>query len=167
MRIGLRCLTLGRSKQKTLLGRCLNVLLIPITRCLRLKGYFSRLNLQAARFRPTFPAQILREITYPLPHGASSPYYYDSIGNVSTSHFRPSPILTGRQLPAIIEIQPRFPLLGGWQFEFTVGWNLELKEWLRTLEGGKKVLAVPFLTGMKGVVVDDAELIVTLPEGAK
>ena len=132
----------------------------------RLRGFFSRLDFQAARFRPTFPAQILREITYPIPEGASSPYYYDSIGNISTSHFRPSSPVRGGG-PAILEIQPRFPLLGGWSFEFTVGWDLDLGKWLKTVEGDKKMLAVPFLTGLKGVVVDQAELIVTLPEGAK
>jgi oligosaccharyltransferase complex subunit alpha (ribophorin I) len=84
---------------------------------------------------------------------------------VSTSHFRPSPERAGA--PAILEISPRFPLLGGWKFEFTVGWDLELGKWLKTAEGNKKVLAVPFLTGLTGVVVDEAQLIVTLPEGAK
>lgn len=67
----------------------------------------------------------------------------------------------------MLEIQPRFPLLGGWEFEFTLGWNLPLGGWLKAVGGDKKVLGVPFLTGLKGVVVDDAELIVTLPEGAK
>lgn len=134
------------------------------TSCIcRLKGHFSRLGFQAARFRPVFPAQILKEITYPLPEGASSPYYIDSIGNISTSHFRPSPSRGG---PAVLEIQPRYPLLGGWEFEFTVGWDLDLKKWLKTLRADRKVLAVPFLTGLKGVVVEETKLIVTLPEGA-
>lgn len=131
----------------------------------RLRGFFSRIEFQSARFRPTFPAQILRDLTYPIPEGASNPYYYDSIGNISTSHFRPSPEKGGS--PAILEIQPRFPLLGGWTFEFTVGWDLDLRKWLKSVEGDRKVLALPFLTGLKGVVVDDAQLIVTLPEGAK
>lgn len=130
----------------------------------KLRGFFSRLDFQSARFRPTFPAQILREITYPIPEGASSPYYYDSIGNISTSHFRPS---SRAGFPAILEIQPRFPLLGGWSFEFTVGWDLNLGSWMKNVGGDKKMLAVPFMTGLKGVVVDEAELIVTLPEGAK
>ena len=66
-----------------------------------------------------------------------------------------------------MEIQPRFPLLGGWSFEFTVGWDLNLGSWMKNVGRDKKMLAVPFMTGLKGVVVDEAELIVTLPEGAK
>lgn len=38
---------------------------------------------------------------------------------------------------------------------------------MKNVGGDKKMLAVPFMTGLKGVVVDEAELIVTLPEGAK
>jgi oligosaccharyltransferase complex subunit alpha (ribophorin I) len=70
-------------------------------------------------------------------------------------------------VPAILEISPRFPLLGGWTFEFTVGWDLDLGKWLKNVGGDKRVLAVPFLTGLKGVIVNEAQLIVTLPEGAK
>lgn len=66
----------------------------------------------------------------------------------------------------MLELQPRYPLLGGWEFEFTVGWDLDLRKWLKDLQGDRKVLAVPYLTGLKGVVVEDARLIVTLPEGA-
>lgn len=130
----------------------------------KLKGQFGRLDFQAARFRDSFPAQILREFTYPLTEGAVDPYYYDSIGNVSTSHFRSAPLRGG---PAIIEITPRFPLLGGWSFEFTVGWDSDLGRWLKNVGRDKMVLAVPFLSGLKGVLVEEAELIVTLPEGAK
>jgi oligosaccharyltransferase complex subunit alpha (ribophorin I) len=118
----------------------------------------------AAQYRPEFPAQVMRELTYPLTAGAVRPYYYDNTGNISTSHFRPSPPKGGK---AILELSPRFPLLGGWKHEITVGWDVQLSEWLKSLGGDKKVLAVPFLTGLRGVVVDDAELIVTLPEGAK
>ena len=35
------------------------------------------------------------------------------------------------------------------------------------VDGEKKVLGVPFLTGWKDVLVDDAELTIILPEGVR
>lgn len=35
------------------------------------------------------------------------------------------------------------------------------------VQGEKKVLGVPFLTGWKDLLVDDAELRIVLPEGAR
>lgn len=130
----------------------------------RLKGQFSRLQYQMARFRPVFPAQIIRNIIYPLPANAHTPYYYDVIGNISTSNFRPSHPTRGG--PAILELRPRYPVLGGWRDEFVVGWDMGLQGWLRG-KGREKVLRVPFMTALPGVVVDEAEVVITLPEGAR
>ncbi|KAJ9101893.1 hypothetical protein QFC21_003233 [Naganishia friedmannii] len=132
-----------------------------------LKGQFSRIQYQMARFRPTFPAQIIRNIIYPLPAHSHSPYYYDIIGNISTSNFRPSHPTRGG--PALLELRPRYPILGGWMDEFTVGWDMRLGDWLRSVKGhaAQKVLRVPFMTALPGVVVDEAELVITLPEGAR
>jgi oligosaccharyltransferase complex subunit alpha (ribophorin I) len=67
-----------------------------------------------------------------------------------------------------LELRPRYPLLGGWNYTFTIGYDLPLGEVLREdKQMGKKVLAVDFLTGFKDAVVDDVELKVVLPEGAK
>lgn len=129
-----------------------------------MKGQFSRLQYQMARFRPVFPAQIIRNIIYPLPANAHTPYYYDVIGNISTSNFRPSHPTRGG--PAILELRPRYPVLGGWRDEFVVGWDMGLQGWLRG-KGREKVLRVPFMTALPGVVVDEAEVVITLPEGAR
>lgn len=53
--------------------------------------------------------------------------------------------------------------------EFVVGWDMQLGDWLKSVKGSesKKVLRVPFMTALPGVVVDDAELVITLPEGAQ
>lgn len=138
----------------------------------RLKGHFSRIEFQMARFRPTFPAQILRSITLSLPPNAHDPYYYDIIGNVSTSNFRPSNPLrsssgsTGGN--AVLELKPRYPMLGGWEYDFTVGWDNPLGQYLSKGSGGvgEMSLRVPFLTGLRDVVVDEAEVVIVLPEGA-
>ncbi|KAL1408707.1 dolichyl-diphosphooligosaccharide--protein glycosyltransferase subunit 1 [Vanrija albida] len=140
-----------------------------------LRGQFSRLAHQQSKFHATKPAQILTELTLRLPPTAHSVYYYDVIGNVSTSHFRPgqgasTASLTGRAprvVDGTLEIKPRYPVLGGWNYSFTVGWDSPLSGALRVdAKTGRHVLAVPFLTGLKDVVVDDEELRIVLPDGA-
>lgn len=143
----------------------------------RLKGHFSRLNHQQSRFHASTPAQILTDLTLRVPATAHTPYFYDTIGNVSTSHFRPgstpasqaksSKIRTSpRTIDGVLELSPRYPLLGGWNYSFIVGYDMPLEEVLKT-QGSKKILGVPFLTGWRDLLVDDAELKVILPEGAR
>jgi oligosaccharyltransferase complex subunit alpha (ribophorin I) len=110
---------------------------------------------------------VLSEITLRLPPSAHSVYYYDVIGNVSTSHFRSGQPAIGKKrvVDSTLEIRPRYPVLGGWNYSFTVGWDMPLAENLRT-DGDREVLEVPFLTPLKGVVVDEEELTIILPEGA-
>lgn len=143
--------------------------------CPSLRGQFSRLAHQQSKFHASKPAQILTELTLRLPPSAHSVYYYDVIGNVSTSHFRPgqgatTTSLTGRAPRVVdgqLEIKPRYPVLGGWNYTFTVGWDSPLSEALHVdAKNGRHVLAVPFLTGLKDVVVDEEELRIVLPDGA-
>jgi len=119
-----------------------------------------------------------------LPPSTHNPYFYDIVGNVSTSRFRPSsspPAATShkavlpshskkRREPAVLELQPRYPLLGGWNYSFTVGYDLPLAEYVKMRSGAKKgqyVAAVPFLTPVKDVAVDNVRVEVRLPEGAR
>ncbi|TXT10813.1 hypothetical protein VHUM_02318 [Vanrija humicola] len=140
-----------------------------------LKGQFSRLAHQQSKFHATKPAQILTELTLRIPPSAHSVYYYDVIGNVSTSHFRPgqgasTASLRGRAprvVDGTLELKPRYPVLGGWNYSFTVGWDSPLSEALHVdAKNGRHVLAVPFLTALKDVVVDEEELRIVLPDGA-
>ncbi|KAK1921625.1 Ribophorin I, partial [Papiliotrema laurentii] len=143
----------------------------------KLKGHFSRLEHQQSRFHASKPAQILTDLTLRMPPSAHSAYYYDTIGNVSTSHFRQgstpaqqaksSKVRTSsRAVEGALELRPRYPLLGGWNYTFTVGWDMPLGDVLK-VDGEKQVLGVPFLTGWKDILVDDAELKIILPEGAR
>lgn len=117
-----------------------------------------------AKFRPSYPAQILREITYPLPPSSHDAWFTDTIGNVSTSHFRPSP-KTG-SAPAVLELRPRYPLMGGWKYEFSVGWDMDLSRFLRhDASSGRETIRVPFTAGLRDVAADEVRLSVILPEG--
>jgi len=128
----------------------------------------------------------ITSLSLTLPPNAHAAYYYDIVGNVSTSRFRPSTSSSNTQsgvLPSqkkrssvkptnsLLELVPRYPLLGGWNFTFTIGYDLPLEDWLkvRKEEGGKpKYLAsVPFLTPIKDISIDRVRLEIRLPEGAR
>lgn len=106
----------------------------------------------------------LTELNFPLPASSVDPYYYDVIGNVSTSKFR-----SGKR-EALLVTKPRYPLFGGWKYPFTIGWNADAKNFLRRTLGGGYVLNVPFFDGPKqaeGVEYENVVVRVVLPEGAE
>lgn len=66
-----------------------------------------------------------------------------------------------------LELTPRYPLMGGWNYTYSIGYKQPLEDVLRADKGGSKyTLAVPFVTPMKGVATDEVELRIILPEGA-
>lgn len=145
-----------------------------------LKGTFSRLAHQSNLYlrKPGATSHILTSLTLQLPPGISSPYYLDVIGNVSTSRFRPSTPPASAQVTklkrqrqsafSLIELTPRYPLVGGWNYSFTLGWNVQASEWLkRDPQEGKYLLKVPMFTVVKDLAIDEATLRVRLPEGAR
>ncbi|CAL3973259.1 hypothetical protein PZA11_005541 [Diplocarpon coronariae] len=107
----------------------------------------------------------IRDLKFPLRVGSLTPYFTDVIGNVSTSRFR------SNKREANLEIKPRYPVFGGWNYPFRVGWDADLKKFLRKLKTGDGyVLNVPFLEGPKqpeGIEYEHVELRVILPEGAE
>ncbi|GAA5916144.1 dolichyl-diphosphooligosaccharide--protein glycotransferase subunit OST1 [Sporobolomyces salmoneus] len=150
-----------------------------------LDGNFARIDHQKATMMRRQNNLAITSLSISLPPHAHAAYYYDSVGNVSTSRFRPSTspsasgFLPSQQKkknsasvasPALLELTPRYPLLGGWNFSFTIGYDLPLQEWLKVRKGGegpKYVAAVPFLTPIKDVAVDKVRLEIRLPEGAR
>ena len=93
-----------------------------------------------------------------------NPYFTDEIGNISTSRFR------SNSREANLELKPRYPVFGRWNFPFRIGWDANLKYFLRKTKGGDSyVLKVPLLEGPKqteGVSYEKIEVRVILPEGA-
>ncbi|KAK2028678.1 ribophorin I [Colletotrichum zoysiae] len=105
----------------------------------------------------------LKEMKFPLKVGSADPYFIDVVGNVSTSRFRTN------KREALLEIKPRYPIFGGWKYPFTIGWNSDAKNFVRTVEAGKYVVNVPFLEGPKqpeGVEYGQVNIQILLPEGA-
>lgn len=105
-----------------------------------------------------------------LPPGVHDVYYYDLNGNVSTSKLHPAPSVpkgTTSNLYTLFEMRPRYPVMGQWNYSFTLGWDSPLQDyagWDKT--NGKHIVAVPLLTQVPGAVVNDAEIKIILPEGA-
>lgn len=133
-------------------------------RAANLTKQFSRVEwAQQAHYNPSTTA--IKELKFPLKVGSLTPYFTDVIGNVSTSRFR------SNKREANLEIKPRYPIFGGWNYPFRVGWDADLKKFLRKLKSGDGyVLNVPFLEGPKqpeGMEYEHIELRVILPEGAE
>lgn len=128
-----------------------------------LASHFSRVTWATTQYYNP-PTSALRTLNMPLNIESLNPYFIDDIGNVSTSRFR-----TNRH-EANLELKPRYPVFGGWNYSFRTGWDASLKGFLRTLEQGDgHVLKIPFLEGPKmseGVSYEKVELRVILPEGA-
>ncbi|KAG9104276.1 dolichyl-diphosphooligosaccharide--protein glycosyltransferase subunit 1 [Ceratobasidium sp. 370] len=138
-----------------------------------LKGHFSRLEHQSQMYFKRKAAHVMRDLVLHLPAGARDPYFIDLVGNVSTSHFRPttppsSALLTpAKARSSILELRPRYPLLGGWNYTFTLGYDTPLEEAAKyDASTGKYVVAIPYLTNIPGAAFDETELKIVLPEGA-
>lgn len=89
--------------------------------------------------------------------GAFDVYYTDLVGNVSTS----------LALSDKIFIRPRFPIYGGWHYNFTLGWTNKLGNYLKKIGDDEYTVKVPLLNGIPGTSLDDVEVSVYLPEGSQ
>ncbi|KAK1148330.1 dolichyl-diphosphooligosaccharide--protein glycosyltransferase subunit 1 [Aspergillus melleus] len=134
----------------------------------KLENQFSRVEWTISNYQQ-LPSSAIRELKYPLKPGSVDPYFIDDIGNVSTSRYRPG---KAPNRDGFLELRPRYPVFGGWNYSFRIGWNNELSAFLRQAVAGADsyVLKVPFIEGPKaleGVQYEKAVVRVILPEGAR
>ncbi|KIJ70571.1 hypothetical protein HYDPIDRAFT_172361 [Hydnomerulius pinastri MD-312] len=135
-----------------------------------LKGHFSRLEHQSQNYFGRLSSHILAGLTLHLPPGVTNAYFYDLNGNVSTSNLRASPSVAKTSKAnqySILEMRPRYPVMGGWNYSFTLGFDTPLQDsvsWDAASE--KYIVGVPVMTHVPGSVVDEAEVKIVLPEGA-
>lgn len=145
-----------------------------------LKGHFSRVQHQLSTLVQRVKSHVLTNIVMQLPPGADHAYFIDESGNVSTSHFRPAPPspshvatpahLLSEMRASVLDLRPRYPMLGGWNYTCSVGWSVKLTDgWLKTVDEGQKrySVQVPFMSALKDTAVDDVAVRIILPEGAK
>ena len=137
----------------------------------RLKGHFSRIEYQSQRYFNRIPSHILPSLALLLPAGIQNAYYYDLIGNVSTSSLNISPSVPKDKQGSsfsVLDLRPRYPLLGGWNYSFTVGWDAPLQDSTSyDAKTGKFIVEVPIMTPIPGAVINEEELNIILPEGAE
>jgi len=124
----------------------------------RHKGSFSRFDYQS---RPAQSgAASFRHLLARLPPRAHSVYYRDEIGNISTSHLRSDFKKTE------LELEPRYPLFGGWKVTFTLGYSVPLEDFMFKSSDGRRFLNITFGSSFGHVVVDNLIVKVVLPEGS-
>jgi len=120
-----------------------------------LKGHFSRYDYQRT---PTHAA--IKSFKTILPASARDVYYRDVIGNISTSN------MMVKEDSVEVELRPRFPLFGGWQTSYYMGYNLPSFEYLFN-KGSKYVLKIRVVDYIyDDFVVDKLTVKIALPEGA-
>ncbi|XP_023002584.1 dolichyl-diphosphooligosaccharide--protein glycosyltransferase subunit 1A-like [Cucurbita maxima] len=122
------------------------------------RGEFSRLDYQARPYARG--ASAFRNLVAKLPPRTHSVYYRDEIGNISTSH------LWGDSKKTELEIEPRYPMFGGWRTSFTIGYGLPLQDFLFQ-DQGKRFLNITFGSPINDVVIDRLIVKVVLPEGSR
>ncbi|KAL7753014.1 dolichyl-diphosphooligosaccharide--protein glycosyltransferase subunit 1 [Sorochytrium milnesiophthora] len=135
----------------------------------KLQGQFNRKEyMQHQQTLSTTP--VIPRLELELPHGASDVYYRDEIGNVSTSNFRLEP----RKRRSLLSFAPRYPLFGGWQYNWYHGYGVPASEYLQDVPSkqaptgvSEHVLKVPMVRGLKDVLIEQLTVKVVLPEGAK
>jgi oligosaccharyltransferase complex subunit alpha (ribophorin I) len=126
----------------------------------RLAGEFSRYDYQRQPGGAASAIRIGRDI---LPPFAADIYYRDDIGNISTSHVIEHPEKT------VLELIPRFPLLGGWKTQFYMGYNIPLYEVVKkdTKSSDLYGLFIDVLPVFDvDYAIDEMTVSVILPEGA-
>lgn len=122
-----------------------------------LKGGFSRFDYQNKRYgeSPSF-----RGLKAVLPAESTNIYYRDQIGNISTSDLR------FKTDSVEMDVLTRFPMFGGWQTQFYIGYSIPTENALSIdADSNRYSLKMDFFSSFLDVWVEDLELKVVLPEG--
>jgi oligosaccharyltransferase complex subunit alpha (ribophorin I) len=104
----------------------------------------------------------VKSLTCRLPYVSHSLYYTDPVGNVSTSHaFRHEDHVS-------FEIEPRFPIMGGWKTTWNQGYSLPAHTQVKkNLEDPSEfVFTINSAHSYEDIVADKFEMKIILPEGA-
>jgi oligosaccharyltransferase complex subunit alpha (ribophorin I) len=135
-----------------------------------LKTGFSRIDYQKALYlsqtQQVKIMPVIHHLNYIFPSHAYGIYYRDEVGNVSTSQLHYQPYAT------IMNLRPRYPLMGGWKTSFTIGHQLPLSYYLRRISNvvsyeRKYVLTLPFLyPSSMNTMFNEVIMKIVLPEGS-
>ncbi|KAL0216607.1 hypothetical protein P9112_008791 [Eukaryota sp. TZLM1-RC] len=123
-----------------------------------LSGGFSRLDLSR---RPGDASTAMTTIEYKLAPFANPKTisYRDYIGNISTSQY-----VQVNEQDSRVALAPRYPLFGGWKFEFGLGYRLLGKAYNNMLL--TKEARVELVPSIEGVFFEDLTVELVLPQFA-
>lgn len=100
----------------------------------------------------------LKSLEEILPLRANNLWYRDDIGNISTS-------TAVREWDNVkLEIEPRFPLLGGWKTTYMIGYSLPLKFHVNVDKDNLHVANLTFGLGYHDIIAKNFTYKVVLPE---
>ncbi|KAJ1938422.1 dolichyl-diphosphooligosaccharide--protein glycosyltransferase subunit 1 [Kickxella alabastrina] len=120
----------------------------------------------------------IKALLVSVPADAREMYFVDQIGNVSTSAVSQAKLGSRK----VLQLQPRYPLPGGWVYAWWHGYSVPLAQYLRR-QGSRHHLRVPLIEPItataslearlstkelaaRNTAVTEYEMRVTLPEGA-
>lgn len=126
----------------------------------KLRDTFSRVDMMRSGQQPNLNAAAIKDLVFGLPGEGRESYHVDLVGMVSTSKFK-----SGKR-DSSLTIHPRYPVFGGWNYNFTIGWSHDLAQFVREIGDREYLIRLPLLNGPDLVSYDTVELSVILPEGA-
>lgn len=94
-----------------------------------------------------------------MTENSTDAYVTDKVGKVSSVMREEAKLL----------LKPRYPIFGGWAYNFTVGWTNKLEDFLHIsrTEQDAFLISVPVLNGPPDAIYRNAEVSIILPEGAE
>ncbi len=124
----------------------------------KLKSGFSRLDWMRSQYQMQVGPHIIA-LDMELPQNFRESYYVDLVGNVSTSKIIKNHLV----------LKPRYPIFGGWNYNFTIGWTHDLQDFVKQTQESKETFLakVPLLNGHQDVSYNDVKVSFYLPEGAE
>lgn len=124
------------------------------------KGGFSRLKLMK-QFQENASRLSYIAMAYEmhLPEHSTEAFFTDKVGMVSTASMKDNSFV----------IKPRYPVIGGWNYNFTIGWTNQLNQFVHKLTGTDNddifLARIPVLNGPVDTFYDNITLNIYLPEG--
>ncbi|KAM3125638.1 hypothetical protein CJJ07_004039 [Candidozyma auris] len=126
-----------------------------------LKDGFSRIDWMKGRYEILRKHFALAQLEFPIDEKIPFDNYYvtDKVGMVSTHQIKSDHLI----------VVPRYPLMGGWNYNFTLGWTNKLENFVHKAkdEPDTYIAAVPLLNTLKDIYYDNVSMQIYLPEGAE
>lgn len=125
-----------------------------------LKHGFSRADWIKGRYEMVKDHHALLRLEFPV--DARNPledvYFSDKVGKVSS----------WQSTNTHVVFQPRFPLFGGWKYNFTMSWNSHIENFVRrAAEPRTYVARFPLVSHLRDIYYDDVYFNLYLPENAE